>query len=205
VKGFPFCENCIVTGIELLKIRNQASNADFVKRRISPVVSVIFSLICPGLGAAYNGQLSKALVHFAIFVSLFQLALATSSPIFVFGFMGVWIFAAIDAWRTAQMLRVGLPPAVAEDWIMRHFQGNPKAWALLLIILGSTLLFQGFFHLKLIPRVILPVVLIAFGIYIWLEQTRKKSAETTAEQFKPSTSFKTGEFKIREGPERDFQ
>ena len=28
----------------------------------------------PGLGAAYNGQTSKAIVHFAIFASFFQMA-----------------------------------------------------------------------------------------------------------------------------------
>ncbi len=104
------------------------------------------------------------------------LAIITSSPIFVFGFIGIWIFAAIDAWWTAQMLRVGLPPTMAEDWIMKHFQGNPKAWAILLIVLGSTLLFQMFFPFKIIER-ILPVILIALGVYILLEQTRKNRTE----------------------------
>jgi hypothetical protein len=198
IKGFPFCENCIVTGVELLKIRNQASNANFVKRKVSPFVSVLFSIICPGLGAAYNGQISKALVHFAVFVSLFQLAILTSSPIFVFGFVGIWTFTGIDAWRTAQMLRAGLPPALAEDWIMRHFQGNPKAWAILLIVLGSTLLFQMFFPLTLIARILLPFILIALGVYILLEQTRKNRIEAPMHQFPPSTSFKTGEFKTQE-------
>ncbi len=79
IKGFPFCENCIVTGVELLKIRNQTSNADFVKRKVSPFVSALFSVVCPGLGAAYNGQISKALVHFAVFVSLFHLAMVLSN------------------------------------------------------------------------------------------------------------------------------
>jgi hypothetical protein len=202
IKGFPFCESCIVTGVELLNIRNQASNSDVIKRRISPAISLVLSFVCPGLGAAYNGQLSKALVHFAVFVSLFQLAMVTSSPIFIFGFIGIWIFTAIDAWRTAQVLCAGLSPLVVEDWMMKPFQGNPKAWAILLIVLGSTLLFQAFFPFKLIIRVLLPLALIAFGVYIFLERKRENKAETVTQP--PLTSFKTGEFRISENPEKHF-
>jgi hypothetical protein len=30
--------------------------------------------------------------------------------LFVFGFMGMWFFAALDAWRTAQSIRFRLTP-----------------------------------------------------------------------------------------------
>ena len=53
--------------------------------------STLLSFICPGLGAAYNGQTIKALVYFAVFVGLFQMAVLTGgTPLFVFGFMGMW-------------------------------------------------------------------------------------------------------------------
>ena len=60
-----------------------------VKKRTSPVIATSLSMICPGLGAAYNGQTVKALVYFAIFAGLFQMAVLTSgTPLFVLGLWG---------------------------------------------------------------------------------------------------------------------
>ena len=87
IKGFPYCQDCIVMGVDLLRQQNQSNHAPFVKRRTSPLVATILSAICPGLGAAYNGQTTKALVYFAVFVGLFQMAVLTGTPLFVLGFM----------------------------------------------------------------------------------------------------------------------
>ncbi|HEV8593353.1 MAG TPA: hypothetical protein VGQ55_14715, partial [Pyrinomonadaceae bacterium] len=96
VKGFPFCQDCIVQGVDLLREHRRSNNAPFVTKRTSPFVATILSLICPGLGAAYNGQTIKALVHFAVFVGLFQLAILTGGTmLFVLGFSGIWVFAAL--------------------------------------------------------------------------------------------------------------
>ncbi len=196
IKGFPFCQDCIVTGIELLQQRQQAGGAFIAKRNLSPFVSSVLSLICPGLGSAYNGQMLKALVYFSIFVSFFQLAIATSSPIFVFGFLGMWIFSAIDSWRTAKMIRMGLESRSAGDWLVSYFQGNPKIWGVVLMILGSTLLFQFVFPLKIPGKLVLPLVLIALGIYILTGQIKSKKTAVN-QTFESKTSFRTGEFEIR--------
>lgn len=166
IKGFPFCQDCIVTGVELLRNRNQNSNAGYVKKQVSPVISTILSLICPGLGAAYIGQTSKALVHFGVFVGLFQLAILSGSPIFVFGFLGMWLFTAIDSWRTAKLIRAGLTPDGAEDWIVERFKGNPKIWGGLLLVLGLLFFLQTFVPFQRLTRAILPVMLIGLGIYL---------------------------------------
>src|ERR1051325_3523479 len=103
IKGFPYCQDCIVTGVDLLRQQYRNGGRTQTKSRTSPVVATLLSMICPGLGAAYNGQMVKALVYFAIFVGLFQMAILTAgTPLFVLGFMGMWAFAAVDSWRTAK-------------------------------------------------------------------------------------------------------
>ncbi len=90
IKGFPFCQDCIVSGVELLRNQNQSSYVSVVKRQTSPFIATFLSLVCPGLGAAYNGQTSKAMVYFAVFVGLFQMAILTGGmSVFVLGFLGM--------------------------------------------------------------------------------------------------------------------
>ncbi|MDQ3797890.1 MAG: hypothetical protein M3384_00420 [Acidobacteriota bacterium] len=180
IKGFPFCQDCIVTGVELLRSRNQSSYVPYVKRQVSPVVATILSLICPGLGAAYNGQTSKGLIHFAVFVGLFQLATMGGLALFVLGFVGMWLYAAVDAWRTAQLIRSGLTPDGAEDWIVQRFQSNPKVSGLVLTIVGVL-----FFLHMLFPkpsafmRVLLAVFLIGSGVYLLRRFVFKRNERET--------------------------
>jgi len=44
---------------------------------------------------------------------------------FVLGVFGTWLFAAVDACRTAQLMRAGLAPDAEEDAITRQLYGNP--------------------------------------------------------------------------------
>ena len=107
VRGFPFCQDCIVAGVELLRHHSSSSTSGILRRKSSPFIATLLSFV-PGLGAAYNGQTSKAIVHFAIFASFFQMAVLTQGVhFFVLGVVGTWLFAAVDACRTAQLLRAG--------------------------------------------------------------------------------------------------
>jgi hypothetical protein len=106
-------------------------------------------------------------VYFGVFIGLFQLAVLTGgSALFVLGFMGMWAFSALDAWRTARMIRSGVAPDVAEDILVKRFQGNPKLWGIVLGILGLAFLLQNVFGLKGLMRGVLPAMLIGLGIYI---------------------------------------
>ena len=166
IKGFPYCQDCIVSGVELLRNYNQASYAPIIKRQTSPFLATLLSMICPGLGAAYNGQTTKALVYFAVFAGLFQMAMLTGGmPLFVFGFIGMWLFAALDSYRTASLLRSGVTPN-AEDFIVQRFAGNPKLWGIVLTTLGATFFLNAFFNLRGLMRGILPVLLIGLGVYL---------------------------------------
>jgi hypothetical protein len=178
IKGFPFCQDCIVSGIELLRQHNQASYAPFVKRQTSPLIATVLSAICPGLGAAYNGQTSKALIYFAVFVGLFQMAVLTGMALFVLGFLGMWVFAAVDAWRTAQAIRSGITPDDAQDILVQRFSGNPKAWGIVLIVLGASFFLQTFLGLKSLTKFVLPVLLIFLGVYLLREYVFKRKDST---------------------------
>lgn len=170
IKGFPYCQDCIVMGVDLLRQHNQSNYAPFVKKRTSPIIATILSAILPGLGAAYNGQTTKALVYFAVFVGLFQMAVLSGgtamTPMFVLGFIGMWFFSALDAWRTAQMIKSGVTPDTAEDILVSRFSGNPRLWGIVLAVLGVTFLFQRVFGLGYLFRALLPVFLIGLGIYL---------------------------------------
>ena len=166
IKGFPYCQDCIVLGVDLLRTHYQSSNSAYVKAQTSPFAALILSFICPGLGAAYNGQTYKALIYFAVSVGLFQMAILSKMPLFVFGVLGMWMYSAVDAWKTARLIRSGAKPDLAEDILVQRFSGNPKLWGILLTILGGTFVLQMFFDLQHLMRGLLPILLIGLGFYI---------------------------------------
>lgn len=208
IKGFPFCQDCIVSGIELLRQRDNSAYVPLVKRQTSPFAAAILSLICPGLGAAYNGQAGKALVHFAAFIGLFQLAILTGgTAIFVLGFLGMWLYAAVDAFKTAKLIRSGITPSGAEDIIFQRFSGNPKLWGIVLAALGALFFLHMLMPLRALMQFVLPLLLVGFGAYLLCgyffkpkrEETNWENFENTAgvPTFAESlgeTSFRTEEF-----------
>ena len=170
VRGFPFCQDCIVAGVELL--RHHATPSHILRRKSSPFVATLLSFV-PGLGAAYNGQTSKAIVHFAIFASFFQMAVMTQLTFFVLGVLGTWLFSAVDACRTAQLMRAGLSPDAEEDVIARRLYGNPFAWGTTLIIIGTMFLLHTLLGVTLPIKELLPVALVALGAYMLFDYLRR--------------------------------
>ena len=186
IRGFPYCQDCIVTGVELLQQQQVQAVASpvAIRRKTSPFVSLLLSLLVPGLGAAYNGQTSKALVHFTIFASFFQMATVTDgTAFFVLGVIGTWLFAAVDACRTAQLIRAGLAPDAESDAIARRLYGNPLAWAVMLIALGTVFLLHTMFGVRLPVRQFLPVVLVLLGAYMLFDYLRFKRNRRDAPVF----------------------
>lgn len=208
IKGFPYCQDCIVTGIDLLRDHSRSNYAPYVKKQTSPVIALLLSAVCPGLGAAYNGQTTKAVVYFAVFVGLFQMAvLSSAAPMFVLGFIGMWFFAALDAWRTARAIRSGVTPDAAEDILVSRFAGNPKLWGVILLVLGAAFLLQRAFRLDGVMRAILPVVLIGLGAYILRGYIFKKkepaaSADTSANFALSHPTFRNSQYDLDADYER---
>jgi hypothetical protein len=175
IRGFPFCQDCIVAGVEMLRLQPQSSAAPIIRRKSSPLVATLLS-ICPGLGAAYNGQTSKAIVQFAIFASFFQMSIVTDGMLlFILGFAGTWLFAAVDACRTAQLMRAGLASDAAEDVVARRLYGNPLAWSLTLLVIGVVFVLRTMFDIRLPVQLFLSVLLIGLGIYILADWVRRRT------------------------------
>jgi len=152
----------------------RSSGATVIRRKTSPFVATLLSFFVPGLGAAYNGQTSKAIVHFAIFASFFQMAVVTDGvTFFVLGVFGTWLFAAVDACRTAQLMRAGLAPDAEEDAITRQLYGNPLAWGITLLVLGSMFLAHTLLGVQFPMRRALPLALIVLGGYILFDYLKR--------------------------------
>src|SRR5881394_2514606 len=175
IRGFPFCQDCIVAGVEMLRYQqSRTSDSHVIRRQTSPFIATFLSFFVPGLGAAYNGQTSKAIVHFAIFASFFQMAVITDGiSFFVLGVFGTWLFAAVDACRTAQLISAGLAPDAEEDAITRQLYGNPLAWGVTLIVLGTMFLSHTLLGLQFPMRRALPVALVLLGAYILFDYLKR--------------------------------
>src|SRR5258705_1445343 len=190
IRGFPFCQECIVAGVELLRYQQtRTSDSHVIRRQSSPFIATFLSFFVPGLGAAYNGQTSKAIVHFAIFASFFQMAVVTDGvTFFVLGVVGTWLFAAVDACRTAQLMRAGLAPDAEEDAIARQLYGNPLAWGVTLVTLGLAFVSHTLLGVQFPVRRTLPVVLVILGSYIlfdYLKRRRRREELPAVEEGPP--------------------
>jgi TM2 domain-containing membrane protein YozV len=107
VHGVIYCEDCLATRV------NQASAAYVPPPdATSPALATLLGFI-PGVGAMYNGQFLKGLLHLGIFVGIIGL-LNSGLPDGVDAMLGislgVWvIYMVIDAHKTAKAKQYGLP------------------------------------------------------------------------------------------------
>jgi len=155
--------------------QSRTSDQHVIRRKTSPFIATFLSFFVPGLGAAYNGQTSKAIVHFAIFASFFQMAVVTDGvTFFVLGVFGMWLFAAVDACRTAQLMRAGLAPDAEEDAIARQLYGNPIAWGVTLVSLGMVFLAHTLLGIQFPVRRTLPVALVILGAYMLFDYLKRR-------------------------------
>jgi len=77
----------------------------------SPGLAFLLGLI-PGVGAIYNGQYAKGLVHAGIIGILISLASASEGsgqPFIVMIMVGFWAYMAFEAFNTAKKRQAGLP------------------------------------------------------------------------------------------------
>jgi hypothetical protein len=102
---------------------------------------------------------------------------------FVLGIIGTWLFAAVDAVRTAQLIRSGLAPEAEQDAIARRLYGNPLAWAVTMISLGVVFLLHTLFNVRLPVREFLPVVLVLLGAYMLFDWARARGSRRELPNF----------------------
>ncbi|MGH9775460.1 MAG: LiaI-LiaF-like domain-containing protein [Candidatus Acidiferrales bacterium] len=104
VTGALYCEQCLAAHVSS---GPQAAH--------SPNPGLAFGLgFVPGLGAVYNGDYTRALVHLGIWIGLFALGTSDAAGNFtplvwiIFGLFPMYM--AIDSMRYAQALRAGQRP-----------------------------------------------------------------------------------------------
>lgn len=100
VKGMLYCEDCLSANVTAPPKPAGESN---------PATAALLGVI-PGLGAVYNGEYVKALIHLMIFGALISMIdRGNAEGFFVPLFIGFLIYQPVDAYKTAQARQQGLP------------------------------------------------------------------------------------------------
>ncbi len=137
---------------------------------ISPGVAFVLGFI-PGVGAIYNGQYAKGLIHVLV-IGLAISALSSDEisgfgPLIALMMVAFWIYMPFDAYHVAQARLSGQ----AVDSGVPGGAANFPAAAVILIALGLALLLNnlGVFELRRALRY-WPVLLIGAGVYMLFER-----------------------------------
>lgn len=177
IRGVPYCQDCIVAGIDLLRARSwhvpapsfppqhPIGSTDRPPRACRPWLAVICAILFPGLGALYNGQHIKALLQFVTMLALFTMADLLSSPlddIFGLSLIACYLLTLFDSYRSACRSRIDPYSLREEDHRLRErVRQNPHTIGFLLISLGFLALLEQF-----VPSLLhqfWPLLLIAAG------------------------------------------
>lgn len=174
IKGYPYCQDCIVLGIEGLSRQHYQRSKPKTKSRIA----ALFAIFLPGLGAVYNRQNFKAVAHFVAVVGLFQFRHLFPFPaMFVLASFAFYLYSIIDAYRTAQRIAEGESPEADESRFKRELAKRAPFLGVTLIVAGVLLVIRILSPLAFItPARIMPVALIIFGGYL-LTNYFKRSRE----------------------------
>jgi Domain of unknown function (DUF5668) len=147
----------------------------------SPGLAFVLGLI-PGVGAIYNGQYAKGLVH-VIIIGLTISVLSNGAargfePLLSLMLAGFWFYMAFEAYHTALRRQRGL---VVDEFSslfpMRGTEKFPVA-PILLIVLGVIFLLNNldFFEMERVIRY-WPVLLIGLGVYmLYLRMTNSSQS-----------------------------
>jgi hypothetical protein len=112
VRGVIYCEECLAARVGDPAAAGAVPPIPATPGGANPVLAAMLGFI-PGVGAMFNGQFVKALVHVGIFILLIKLTDETNG---LFGIaIAAWVFyMAFDAYHTARARQLGLP---APDFI----------------------------------------------------------------------------------------
>ncbi len=174
VAGTVYCETCLAA-----RLHSPLTSSGVAG---SPGVALALGFI-PGVGAIYNGQVSKAIVQVLIFGSLIGLSNRIPGPfgvIFGLGAFAFYFYMVIDSYQTARAKELGRP---VEEWFglgeanLNLTMKKPLGPALL-IALGVLFLLDnlGIPVFNSIGR-FWPVLLIVVGILLLQRRTTAGRAE----------------------------
>ena len=139
---------------------------------VSPGLALGLGFI-PGVGAIYNGQYAKGLIHaviFGVIIAILDSSNGEAGIAVIFSMvLTAWIFyMAFEAYHTARKRRVGLPVDEYSGLLnLRGGESSAPAAGAVLVILGIVLLLHtlNLFNFAYLSRY-WPVLLIAAGAYL---------------------------------------
>src|SRR5271155_5067447 len=141
-----------------------------VNHDASPGLAFVLGLI-PGVGAIYNGQYAKGLVHVIIIgltISILSNGAARGfEPLLSLMLAGFWFYMAFEAYHTARRRQQGLVVDEFSSLFPMHGGSRGPIAPILLIGLGVIFLLNNLylFHIEHVIRY-WPVLLIALGVYL---------------------------------------
>ncbi len=161
-----YCEDCVSAAMGHARPSPEAP-AGVATQAAAPAASsaspglALFLGFIPGLGAVYNGEYMKALLHVVIFAGLVTAdASGRGQPFFGLMTAAFCLYMVIDSYRVASARRLGqASPAPTGTWM------NDKAIGpIILIALGVLFLLDQ--HFDVWDRIgdYWPVLLIALGV-----------------------------------------
>jgi TM2 domain-containing membrane protein YozV len=194
VRGVVYCEDCIATRLhDTIPVAAAGATSPatvVVSRGPSPGLAFFLGLIPFGIGAFYNGQFIKGVVHALVFIMLVvgaNTAPSDTSMEVLFGLLiPLWIFyTAFDDYRTAKALQAGQPAPSDPFGLNLIGTGQPLNLArtpvgpIVLIALGVIFLFNtmGWLHFYWLHRM-WPVILIVIGVWLFIKRVSPPGGAT---------------------------
>jgi len=148
-----------------------AAAPTYARPDVSPGLALFLGMI-PGVGAIYNGQYAKGLVHAIIWGILMSIANSSAAnglePIFVGLVIAWWGYMAFEAYHTARKRQAGEPVDEYSSLIdLRGGRSHLPLAGVILIGLGTVLLLHtlDLFDFERVAR-FWPILLIALGVYL---------------------------------------
>ena len=201
VRGALYCETCLATmmaaqgpavqfaptvpapGYAYAAVESQGPN---------PATAAVLGFV-PGLGAVYNGEYVKGLIHVIIFGGLIAILSSDATPGAMVPFLAIFFavficYMPIEAYRTARAKRLGLPttgffgesatataPATAGEPSGAPGRSNLTG-SIILIVLGVIFLLgtTGVLGSIWVSR-LWPLALVAIGVALIVKRTRRAS------------------------------
>jgi hypothetical protein len=151
------------------------------------------------MGAVYNRQNIKAVVHFVSVIGLFQLAsIKIASGVFALAGMAVYLYSIIDAYRTAVVIANGESPAADEERFKRSLIKRAPLIGVFLIAAGLLLVWNFIrpFSFLTVAR-LFPVALIIFGGYLLTRYFKRSNEDYEPGSSVPPYSLIPGRFSER--------
>lgn len=181
VRGAIYDENCLAAmlagpQVGAVPIAPGVPGAPFqpVVRDSRPGTALALGFI-PGLGAVYNGEYVKAIIHVLIFAGMIA-ALSSDLPAGMDAFMGIalgcfYFYMPIEAYRVAKARVEGQPEPAS---LVSSGPGKLPIGAMVLIGIGALLLANNF---NLLEgdwfRKSWPAALVVLGIFILIDRVKK--------------------------------